>query len=88
MEKEKLVTSPDCGLTAGQTARLTIGRKITSTLYSRLFGRRCLATGLNVTILRLVVPQLAVLSPATATTSPNVITNSQTTDCLCDPLLI
>jgi hypothetical protein len=31
-EKEKLVTGPDCGLTPGQTSRVTVGRKITLTL--------------------------------------------------------
>jgi hypothetical protein len=31
-EKDKLVTGPNCGLTPGQTGRLTVGRKITLTL--------------------------------------------------------
>jgi hypothetical protein len=30
--KEKLVAGFDCGLTPGQTGRLTVGRKITLTL--------------------------------------------------------
>jgi hypothetical protein len=31
-EKEKLVTGPDCGLTPGQTGRVTVGRKKILTL--------------------------------------------------------